>query len=53
MNVILATDAIVAPLTGIGRYAFELAQRLPMHPLIDQTRFSGLGAGWIAKICRA
>lgn len=39
MKVILATDAIVAPLTGIGRYAFELAQRLPEHPLIEQTRF--------------
>lgn len=43
MNVILPVDAIVAPLTGIGRYAFELAQRLPEHPLIKQTRFFWFG----------
>lgn len=40
---ILATDAIRAPLTGIGRYAFELAQRLPAHPAIGQTRFFSEG----------
>lgn len=43
MKVILAADAIVAPLTGIGRYAFELAQRLPEHPLIEQMRFFSYG----------
>ena len=43
MKVILAADAIVAPLTGIGRYAFELAQRLPAHPLIEQVRFFSFG----------
>ena len=43
MKVILATDAIVAPLTGIGRYAFELAQRLPTHALIEQARFFWFG----------
>ena len=57
MDVILATDAIVAPLTGIGRYAFELASRLPTHSQIKRVRyfsfgswrdggsFSGVGAG--------
>lgn len=43
MNVILAADAIQPPLTGIGRYAFELARRLPEHPLIDQMRFFSYG----------
>lgn len=43
MNVILAADAIQPPLTGIGRYAFELAQGLPEHPLIDQMRFFSYG----------
>lgn len=43
MNVILAVDAVVAPLTGIGRYAFELAQRLPQHPLIEQLRYFSFG----------
>lgn len=43
MNVILAADAIQPPLTGIGRYAFELAQRLPEHPMIDQMRFFSYG----------
>ena len=43
MSVILAVDAIQPPLTGIGRYAFELAQHLPEHPLIDQMRFFSYG----------
>lgn len=48
MNVILATDAIAAPLTGIGRYAYELALRLPEHPSIQQTRFFSFGR-WLTK----
>jgi alpha-1,3-rhamnosyl/mannosyltransferase len=35
IGVILAVDAISAPLTGIGRYAVELARRLPLHPGVD------------------
>ena len=36
MNVCLLSDAIQPPLTGIGRYAFELASLLNTHP--DITR---------------
>ena len=43
MRVILAADAIQTPLTGIGRYAYELARGLPEHPLIDQLRLFSFG----------
>lgn len=43
MDVILSVDAIRSPITGIGRYALELAQRLPQHPLIGRTRFFWFG----------
>lgn len=46
MKVILAVDAVVAPLTGIGRYAVELVQRLPQHPLVEQMRFFSFGR-WV------
>ncbi len=39
MKLILSVDAIVPPLTGIGRYAFELASRLAQHPNIELVRF--------------
>jgi alpha-1,3-rhamnosyl/mannosyltransferase len=45
MKVILAVDAIFPPLTGIGRYALELARRLPRHPGIDEVRYLGM-LGW-------
>lgn len=38
MRVIFNVDAISAPLTGIGRYALELAQGLATHPHIEQLR---------------
>ncbi|HQZ62236.1 MAG TPA: hypothetical protein PK021_07515, partial [Dokdonella sp.] len=38
MRVIFNVDAISAPLTGIGRYALELAQGLATHPDIEQLR---------------
>jgi alpha-1,3-rhamnosyl/mannosyltransferase len=43
MDVILAVDAITPPLTGIGRYAYELARRLPGHPGIEKVRYFSLG----------
>ncbi len=46
MNVILAVDAIFPPLTGIGRYALELATRLPQQPGIDAVRYLGMW-GWV------
>ena len=39
MKVIFSVEPIRHPLTGIGRYAFELAKRLPKHPDIDQIRW--------------
>src|SRR5512137_2598143 len=42
MQVILAVDAIFPPLTGIGRYALELATRLPLQPGIESVRYLGM-----------
>lgn len=39
MNVVLSIEAIHPPLAGIGRYAWELATRLPLHPDIDSVRY--------------
>lgn len=38
MRVIFNVDAISAPLTGIGRYALELAQGLASHEAIEELR---------------
>lgn len=38
MRVIFNVDAISAPLTGIGRYALELARGLAAHPAIEELR---------------
>ncbi|HEV7491182.1 MAG TPA: glycosyltransferase, partial [Rhodanobacteraceae bacterium] len=38
MRVIFNVDAITAPLTGIGRYALELAHGLAAHPAIEELR---------------
>jgi len=38
MRVIFNVDAITAPLTGIGRYALELARGLATHAAIDELR---------------
>lgn len=38
MRVILNVDAITAPLTGIGRYALELAHGLARHAAVDELR---------------
>lgn len=43
MDVILGVDAITLPLTGIGRYAFELATRLPRQPVIESLRYFSFG----------
>lgn len=39
MNVVLAIEAIQPSLTGIGRYTWELARRLPLSPHIDLVRY--------------
>lgn len=38
MHVILSVQSIHPPLTGIGRYAFELAQRLPLQQDVETLR---------------
>jgi glycosyltransferase involved in cell wall biosynthesis len=43
MNLILSIEAIHAPLAGIGRYAWELATRMPLHSEILSTRFMANG----------
>ena len=42
MNVIFNVDAITAPLTGIGRYALELARGLAHHREVEAL-FKGFG----------
>src|SRR5688572_11252593 len=41
MKVVLTVDAIKRPLTGIGRYAVELARRLPLHEEIKSLALFG------------
>jgi len=38
VRVIFNVDAISAPLTGIGRYALELANGLARHEAIEELR---------------
>ena len=39
MNVVLSIEAVRPPLAGIGRYAWELATRLPLSPEVESIRF--------------
>lgn len=39
MNVVLAIEAINPPLAGVGRYAWELATRLPQHADVESVRY--------------
>lgn len=39
VNIILATESIRAPLTGVGRYTLELARQMAQLPQIDSLRF--------------
>lgn len=39
MKLVLSVDPVRFPLTGIGRYTYELAQRLQGHPEIGDLRF--------------
>lgn len=39
MNVVLAIEAINPPLAGVGRYAWELATRLPLHAEVESVRY--------------
>ena len=46
IDLILGADSISAPLTGIGRYAFELARGLPRHPDVARVRYFSMGR-WV------
>lgn len=51
-DVILLTDALRdVPLTGIGRYALELARGLPGHHGLHSVRFFA-GRNWVVDPCR-
>lgn len=39
MNVVLSIEAIHPPLAGIGRYAWELATRLPLQQEVESVRY--------------
>lgn len=43
MNVVLSIEAVRPPLAGIGRYAWELATRLPRHADIQSVRYMSDG----------
>ena len=43
MKIILATDPIFWPLTGIGKYTFELAKRFSSEPGLSDIRFFNMG----------
>lgn len=47
LDVILAADALRPPLTGIGRYTYELARRLAQHEDIARLRYFSMGR-WVA-----
>lgn len=46
IDLILGADSITAPLTGIGRYALELARGLSQHPDMARVRYFSLGR-WV------
>lgn len=39
MKLVLSVEALTVDLTGIGRYTWELARRLPRHPAVQDLRF--------------
>jgi len=47
LDVILATDVLSPPLTGIGRYSYELAKRLASHSDVERLRYFAMGR-WVA-----
>lgn len=52
ISLIFATDGITAPLSGIGRYALELASDLAAHSQIDSIRCFSFGR-WVDVPMRA
>lgn len=48
LKIILSVDALQPPLTGIGRYTWELATRLPAHDDIAELRLR-TALNWVAS----
>jgi glycosyltransferase involved in cell wall biosynthesis len=48
LKLVLSVEALSPSLTGIGRYTWELAKRLPGHPKLKQVRFYRNGQ-WIEQ----
>lgn len=48
VKLVLSVDALSPSLSGIGRYTWELAQRLPMHARLENVRFYRSGR-WVDK----
>jgi glycosyltransferase involved in cell wall biosynthesis len=46
LKLVLSVEALAPHLTGIGRYTWELAQRLPLHAQVQDLRFYR-GGRWI------
>ncbi len=49
LKLIFAVDAIIPPLTGIGRYAWELARRLAPSADFEEVRFFSMGR-WVHRV---
>jgi len=49
MKIILAVNAIKPPLTGIGRYTWELANRVPGMQRVESVRFFS-GGRWVNDV---
>ena len=51
LKLVLSVEALSPSLTGIGRYTWELAQRLPAHAQMQDVRFYCNGR-WIEEPAR-
>jgi alpha-1,3-rhamnosyl/mannosyltransferase len=49
LKLVYAVDAIFPPLTGIGRYAWELGSRLRRAPEVAEIRFISMGR-WVEEL---
>lgn len=50
IELVVAVDSIVHPLTGIGRYAYELLRRVQQDPAVGHVRYFSLGR-WVKDPC--
>lgn len=39
MRILYSVQSIQPPLTGVGRYAYQLARGLEQHPALDELAF--------------